>query len=188
VEAAGIQLPQPAIEWSWPADRLKQGVDLSSGRIRRSHPGLFQVARKKLGSWQKALESVGLDYESIRRSHDWTPQAVIDRLRQLHEAGEDTPRSSLPQRALANHRTVPFPRWLLSPTLSVMRSNECQHRKSARGGVRAMSPLLITADGQLFTEVQPERYRYAAIADGGVLVRIVIDEYLAAEVWWDESA
>jgi hypothetical protein len=97
VEAAGIQLPQRPVEWSWPADRLKQtirqlheqGVDLSSGRIRKSHPGLFYAARKKLGSWQKALESVGLDYESIRRAHDWTPQAVIDRLRQLHEAGED---------------------------------------------------------------------------------------------------
>ena len=56
-------------------------------------------------------------------------------------------------------------------------------------GSRAMSRLLVTPDGQLFTEdwvdVQPERYRYAAVADGGVSVRIVIDEYLAAEVWWD---
>jgi hypothetical protein len=51
-----------------------------------------------------------------------------------------------------------------------------------------MSRLLVTSNGQLFNdpwiEVQEGRYRYAAIADGRVSVRIVIDEYLAAEVRW----
>lgn len=55
-------------------------------------------------------------------------------------------------------------------------------------GSRAMSRLLITSDGQLFSEnwieVQADRYRYAAVHEEGVLVRIVIDEYLAAEVRW----
>jgi hypothetical protein len=57
-------------------------------------------------------------------------------------------------------------------------------------GSRAMSRLLITSEGQLFTEdwieVQPERYRYAAIPDGGIFIRLVIDEYLAAEVRWTD--
>jgi len=97
VEAAGVPIPQSAPEWFWPVSRLQQalgdlhqaGVDLSSGRVRRSHPGLFYAARSRLGSWQKALESVGLDYESIRRAQDWSPQTIIDRLRELHKAGED---------------------------------------------------------------------------------------------------
>jgi hypothetical protein len=59
-------------------------------------------------------------------------------------------------------------------------------------GSRAMNRLLIMRDGQVFhdtwIEVQPDRYRYAVIADGGVLVRLVIDEYLAAEIRWDGSA
>ncbi len=52
-----------------------------------------------------------------------------------------------------------------------------------------MSRLMITDDGQLITddwiEVQDGRYRYAAVADGeNIIVRIVIHEYLAAEVHW----
>lgn len=57
-------------------------------------------------------------------------------------------------------------------------------------GSRGMSRLLITSDGHLFAEnwieVQADRYRYAAAHDEGVLVRIVIDEYLAAEVRWPD--
>jgi hypothetical protein len=53
-----------------------------------------------------------------------------------------------------------------------------------------MGRLMITEDGHLIAddwiEVQEGRYRYVAVAGGGVLVRIVIEEYLAAEVCWDE--
>jgi hypothetical protein len=34
--------------------------------------------------------------------------------------------------------------------------------------------------------VQPDRYRYAAIETGGVHVRMVLSEYLACEVTWDD--
>lgn len=33
--------------------------------------------------------------------------------------------------------------------------------------------------------VQPEQYRYLAIAEGAVMIRIVISEYLACEVIWE---
>lgn len=33
--------------------------------------------------------------------------------------------------------------------------------------------------------IQPERYRYAVIENGGVLVRMVLSEYLACEVCWE---
>ena len=96
-EAARVPIPQSLPEWSWPVPRLQKalrrvheaGVDLSSGRIRHTHPGLFYAARSRLGSWQKALESIGLDYESVRRAHDWSAQAVIEQIRELHKAGED---------------------------------------------------------------------------------------------------
>lgn len=59
-------------------------------------------------------------------------------------------------------------------------------------GSRAMSRLMVTEDGSLLAEdwieVQEGRYRYAAVHDGGVLVRIVVGEYLAAEVRWDDEA
>jgi len=33
--------------------------------------------------------------------------------------------------------------------------------------------------------VQPDRYRYAVVETGGVLVRMVLSEYLACEVAWE---
>jgi hypothetical protein len=35
-------------------------------------------------------------------------------------------------------------------------------------------------------EVQPQRYRYAVSSDSGITVKIVMSEYLACEVQWDE--
>lgn len=51
-------------------------------------------------------------------------------------------------------------------------------------GSRAMQRILEDG-GAGWIAVQPSRYRFLAHADGGVLVRIVIAEYLAAEARWD---
>jgi hypothetical protein len=97
LKAAGIPVAQSAPEWSWSVPQLKRalrdlhkaGVDLSSGRIRNTHKELFCAARIRLGSWRKAVESIGLDYQSIRRANEWSHQAIIDKLRELHSAGAD---------------------------------------------------------------------------------------------------
>lgn len=54
-------------------------------------------------------------------------------------------------------------------------------------GSRAMHRILVGAEGEFpWIEVQPGRYRYlVATGSGGITVRIVIAEYLAAEVTWD---
>ena len=41
------------------------------------------------GPGRKAIESIGLDYETIRQARDWSEDAVIGRLRELHKAGVD---------------------------------------------------------------------------------------------------
>jgi len=52
-------------------------------------------------------------------------------------------------------------------------------------GSRAMHRILVRPEGEYpWIAVQPERYRYL-VASGPFLVRIVIAEYLAAEVTWD---
>jgi hypothetical protein len=57
-------------------------------------------------------------------------------------------------------------------------------------GSRAMQRLAasVTAgfdfDGG-WVEVQAGRYRYLAFADGGIIIRMVISEYLACEVVWE---
>jgi hypothetical protein len=55
-------------------------------------------------------------------------------------------------------------------------------------GSRAMQRLVVfgkdvTNDGWI--EVQAERYRYFVVAEGPVMVRFVVSEYLACEVIWD---
>jgi hypothetical protein len=57
-------------------------------------------------------------------------------------------------------------------------------------GTRAMQRMVIamptlTVIGLDWIEVQQHRYRYFAIAEGPVMVRFVIGEYLACEVIWD---
>ncbi len=53
-------------------------------------------------------------------------------------------------------------------------------------GSRAMHRILVGSEGEYpWLEVQPGRYRYLVATGNGVLVRIVIAEYLAAEVVWD---
>lgn len=52
-------------------------------------------------------------------------------------------------------------------------------------GSRAMHRILVGAEGENpWIEVQSDRYRYL-VASGPFLVRIVIAEYLAAEIVWD---
>ncbi len=52
-------------------------------------------------------------------------------------------------------------------------------------GSRAMHRIVVGAEGEYpWIQVQPERYRYL-VASGPMTVRIVIAEYLAAEVGWD---
>jgi hypothetical protein len=53
-------------------------------------------------------------------------------------------------------------------------------------GSRAMHRIVVGAEGEYpWLQVQPGRYRYLVATGPGVLVRIVIAEYLAAEVVWE---
>ena len=57
-------------------------------------------------------------------------------------------------------------------------------------GTRAMQRMVI-ADQRVYhlgwVDVQEGQYRYAAIAEGAVMVRFVLGEYLACEVIWSEA-
>lgn len=57
-------------------------------------------------------------------------------------------------------------------------------------GSRAMQRLIVygrDVTGEGWIEVQAERYRYAVIAEGAIMVRIVVSEYLACEVIWNND-
>lgn len=44
---------------------------------------------KHFGSWRAAIEAAGLTYSSVRRYRTWTEQAIIARIRDLHDQGID---------------------------------------------------------------------------------------------------
>jgi hypothetical protein len=50
-------------------------------------------------------------------------------------------------------------------------------------GSRAMQR--IAKGGHGWIEVQKDRYRFRAESDGGIQIRILIDDYLACEVVWE---
>jgi hypothetical protein len=48
-----------------------------------------QAAVRYFGSWQAAIESAGLNYEEIHKYKVWTKERILDRIRELHQQGED---------------------------------------------------------------------------------------------------
>jgi len=85
---------------TWTRDRILErirelhagGNDLSWRHVSTQiDPQLAAAAtkRKHFGSWRNAIQAAGLQYGDIRRYREWSEQAVIDRLRQLHAEGKD---------------------------------------------------------------------------------------------------
>jgi len=89
------------------------------------------------------------------------------------------------------------PSHILIDPLSTLAPHARRHFETVPGtsvwpevGTRAMQRLLVcgedvTSEGWI--EVQPNGYRYFVIAAGSVMVRIVVSEYLACEVIWDDE-
>lgn len=82
----------------WSRDRIiarikelhSQGVDLSWRNVSiLVDPQLAAAATKKshFGSWREAVESSGLDYESIRRYRRWDHDRVLNLVREFNERG-----------------------------------------------------------------------------------------------------
>jgi hypothetical protein len=75
------------------AERIKEmhgeGIDLNYADIADNHVALLRAATRYFGSWRSAVEYSGLDYEGIRKYKTWTQDRILERIRELHTAGED---------------------------------------------------------------------------------------------------
>jgi hypothetical protein len=100
VEFSGLEYGSVRKYNAWTRDRIldrirelhRDGVDLSWRHISTQvDPQLAAAAtkRKHFGSWRSAIEAAGLTYGSIRRYRQWTEEAVIERVRELHAEGRD---------------------------------------------------------------------------------------------------
>ncbi len=67
----------------------KADTNLNYAAIAEEQVALLRAATRYFGSWRKAVEYAGLDYDEIRRYRSWTKERIIERIRDLHAGGED---------------------------------------------------------------------------------------------------
>jgi hypothetical protein len=65
------------------------GEDLSYSNVARHHVALFRAAIRYFSSWRIAVEESGIVYAGVRRYKSWSPQRIVQRILELHQAGED---------------------------------------------------------------------------------------------------
>ena len=99
VEFAGLNYDDIRKYRSWTKariiDRIRElfakGEDLSWRHVSLTlDPSLAAAATKKshFGSWRSALDAAGLDYDDIRRYHDWSDDEVLRRVKDLYAQGK----------------------------------------------------------------------------------------------------
>jgi len=67
----------------------RQGKEaLNSGYYASTYPKVFAAAERTFGSWCEAIESCGIDYNTVRKYKKWTKESVLDEVRRLAKANE----------------------------------------------------------------------------------------------------
>jgi len=90
------------VRWELMA-RQQRGEDLSYGK---TPDNLRQIARKYYGSYRKAVEAIGVDYDSLGRYFRWTDSQVIEELKKLHGRGVRISGIQLMKEAPKLHRAI----------------------------------------------------------------------------------
>ncbi len=97
LEAAGLPAEDIYRYRSWDEssilDEIRQlnekGIDLSSKKMDETENSLIATARRRFGSWEKAVTRAGLDYNDIRRRQRWTREKVVSRIQELLQEHPD---------------------------------------------------------------------------------------------------
>ncbi len=55
----------------------------------RHHLSLFRKARYRFGSWRKAIEAAGLNYDEVVQRQKWTKERIVEEIRRLYAQGQD---------------------------------------------------------------------------------------------------
>lgn len=137
ITAAGLDYDELRRYRNWTNDRIiarlqelgQQGADLSWRHVSlKLDPTLAAAAVKRhhFGSWRAALEAAGLDYDTIRRYHDWDENEVVRRIRERHARGEPLHAKALERddTALITAARRRFPAWHASLTAAGLNYGE----------------------------------------------------------------
>ncbi|HEV8604692.1 MAG TPA: hypothetical protein VGQ99_04965, partial [Tepidisphaeraceae bacterium] len=92
--AAGVG-PAPLTRWNQKkiiAELRKlrrEGVNLATSRLTQTHPALLDAAAHHFGTFAKAVEAAGFNYEQIRLKRTWSDEEIIAELRALDQRDQD---------------------------------------------------------------------------------------------------
>ena len=67
----------------------KEGKPLYSHYMRQHYQELLAAGIRYFGTWKEAVERSGVDYKDVRRYQNWSQDAIISRIRDLHTQGID---------------------------------------------------------------------------------------------------
>ena len=99
VEAAGFDYDEvKRIKQRWTRDEIiaricelhDAGEDLLAPEFKARHRSLYLAAcaHRYFGSWRRAVNAAGLDYEKMRESRVWTKQRILRTIERLAHQGE----------------------------------------------------------------------------------------------------
>ena len=104
LEAAGLDpdvIRYPAVDKRprgfWSKERVvsllrthaAQGHALAAHTMDALEPGLVPTAQRLFGSWEAAVQAAGYDYDAVRLTKRWTPDAVVARIHAADAQGAD---------------------------------------------------------------------------------------------------
>lgn len=79
------------------------GEPLNYSAAESNHLNLVRAAAWHFGTWRHAVESAGVNYESLSRYQRWSKGRIIERIRELHQQKQD-----LSWRAVSTHVDPPL--------------------------------------------------------------------------------
>ncbi len=66
-----------------------QGEELNYDNVGQNHAQLMRAASWHFGTWQRAIETAGIDYGEVSKYIRWTREMVILGIREIHARGGD---------------------------------------------------------------------------------------------------
>lgn len=101
VEAAGFDPDKykykrdPKMRWDRPTvlaeikAYAEKGGNLSAGSARKYHSRLYSAAVFHFGSWKNALKELGIEYDEVRLTQEWSAEKVLQTIQYAHKHGAD---------------------------------------------------------------------------------------------------
>ena len=70
--------------------------------VAQEYPTLYLKARKVFGSWKKAIEACGIDYEEARNRRKWSREKVLQEIKNLYSSGHSLRPKDLRRKGIVN--------------------------------------------------------------------------------------